>query len=277
MRIAFGIQYDGAAFCGWQSQPHGKTVQDELERALKAFALVPLQTMVAGRTDTGVHGLGQVVHFDTDLDRSNFSWVRGTNAFLPSTVAVQWAKPMPDSFHARFAAFERTYYYALYVHPVRSPMLASRAGWVHTPLDIETMRAAARHLIGEHDFSSLRSSECQSKTPIKHLYQIDIRASGSFIYFRFCANAFLHHMVRNLMGCLIAVGRGRYPADWMAEVLAARNRDRAAPTFVPDGLYLAHVGYPEKFAVPAAQLGSVPWSTVWADLDGPVPGASPHP
>ncbi|WP_244138839.1 tRNA pseudouridine(38-40) synthase TruA, partial [Burkholderia sp. BCC1640] len=173
--MALGIQYDGAAFCGWQSQPHGKTVQDELERALKAFALVPLQTVVAGRTDTGVHGLGQVVHFDTDLDRSDFSWVRGTNAFLPSTVAVQWAKPMPDSFHARFAAFERTYYYALYVHPVRSPMLASRAGWVHTPLDIEAMREAARHLIGEHDFSSFRSSECQSKTPVKHLHQIDIR------------------------------------------------------------------------------------------------------
>ncbi|WP_186079454.1 tRNA pseudouridine(38-40) synthase TruA [Burkholderia gladioli] len=277
MRIALGIQYDGAAFCGWQSQPHGKTVQDELERALKAFALVPLQTVVAGRTDTGVHGLGQVVHFDTDLDRSDFSWVRGTNAFLPSTVAVQWARPMPDSFHARFAAFERTYYYALYVHPVRSPMLASRAGWVHTPLDIEAMREAARHLIGEHDFSSFRSSECQSKTPVKHLHQIDIRASGSFIHFRFRANAFLHHMVRNLMGCLIAVGRGRYPAGWMAEVLAARNRERAAPTFAPDGLYLAHVGYPEEFAVPPAQLGSVPWSTVWADLDGPAPGANPQP
>ncbi|WP_246792033.1 tRNA pseudouridine(38-40) synthase TruA [Burkholderia perseverans] len=277
MRIALGIQYDGAAFHGWQSQPHGNTVQDTLEQALKAFALVPLQTVVAGRTDTGVHGLGQVVHFDTDLDRTDFSWVRGTNAFLPQSVAVQWAKPMPETFHARFGAFERTYYYALYVHPVRSPMLAARAGWVHTPLDVEAMRAAAAHLIGEHDFSSFRSSECQSKTPVKHLHQIDIRPSGSFIHFRFRANAFLHHMVRNLMGCLIAVGRGRYPADWLAEVLAARNRERAAPTFPPDGLYLAHVGYPEHFAVPPAQLGSVPWSTVWADLDAPPPAPPANP
>ncbi|MEK6425954.1 MAG: tRNA pseudouridine(38-40) synthase TruA [Burkholderia gladioli] len=272
MRIALGIQYDGAAFCGWQSQPHRNTVQDTLEQALKEFALVPLQTVVAGRTDTGVHGLGQVVHFDTELSRADFSWVRGTNAFLPATVAVQWAKPMPDTFHARFAAFERTYYYALYVHAFRSPMLNARAGWIHTPLDVDAMREAAQHLIGENDFSSFRSSECQSKTPVKHLYQIDIRPSGSFIHFRFRANAFLHHMVRNLMGCLVAVGRGRYPADWMAEVLAARNRDRAAPTFMPDGLYLAHVGYPAEFAVPPAQLGSVPWSTVWADLDAP-PGA----
>lgn len=266
-RIALGIQYDGAAFCGWQSQPHGKTVQDTLERALADFALTPLHTTVAGRTDTGVHGLGQVVHFDTELERADFSWVRGTNAFLPSTVAVQWAKPMPDAFHARFSAFERTYYYALYVHPVRSPMLASRAGWIHTPLDDDAMREAAAHLIGEHDFSAFRSSECQSKTPVKHLYQIDIRRAGDFIHFRFRANAFLHHMVRNLMGCLVAVGRGRYPAAWIADVLAGRDRNRAAPTFMADGLYLAHVGYPAEFAVPPAQLGSVPWSGVWADLD----------
>jgi tRNA pseudouridine38-40 synthase len=277
MRIALGIQYDGAAFCGWQSQPHGKTVQDALERALAEFAQAPLHTTVAGRTDTGVHGLGQVVHFDTMLDRTEFSWVRGTNAFLPSTVAVQWARAMPDTFHARFAAFERTYYYVLYVHPVRSPMLSGRAGWVHTPLDVDAMREAAACLIGEHDFSAFRSSECQAKTPVKHLYQIDIRRDaagaagarheGSFIHFRFRANAFLHHMVRNLMGCLIAVGRGRYPAGWLAEVLASRDRNQAAPTFMPEGLYLAHVGYPAEFAVPPAQLGSVPWSGVWADLD----------
>jgi tRNA pseudouridine38-40 synthase len=264
-RIALGIQYDGSAFCGWQSQPHGKTVQDALERALREFAQTPLQTVVAGRTDTGVHGLGQVVHFDTELDRTDFSWVRGTNAFLPKTVAVQWAKPMPETFHARFSAFERTYYYALYVHPVRSPMLAARAGWVHTPLDVEAMRAAIAYLIGEHDFSAFRSSECQAKTPVKHLHQIDVRQQGDFIHFRFRANAFLHHMVRNLMGCLVAIGRGRYPATWMADVLASRDRNQAAPTFMPDGLYLAQVGYPKEFTVPAAQSGSVPWSTVWTE------------
>ncbi|MEA3084617.1 MAG: tRNA pseudouridine38-40 synthase [Paraburkholderia sp.] len=264
-RIALGVQYDGSAFCGWQSQPHGKTVQDELERALREFAQVPVQTVVAGRTDTGVHGLGQVVHFDTELDRTDFSWVRGTNAFLPKTIAVQWAKPMPDAFHARFSAFERTYYYVLYVHPFRSPMQATRAGWVHTPLDVDAMRAAAAHLIGEHDFSAFRSSQCQAKTPVKQLYQIDMRQQGDFVHFRFRANAFLHHMVRNLMGCLVDIGRGRHPAEWMAEVLASRDRDCAAPTFMPDGLYLAQVGYPEQFAVPAPQTGSVPWSTVWTE------------
>ena len=265
-RIALGIQYDGSAFYGWQSQPHGKTVQDALERALREFAQTRLQTVVAGRTDTGVHGLGQVAHFDTELDRTDFSWVRGTNAFLPKAVAVQWAKPMPETFHARFSAFERTYYYALYVHPVRSPMLTGRAGWVHTPLDVGAMRAAATYLIGEYDFSAFRSSECQAKTPVKHLYQIDVRQQGDFIHFRFRANAFLHHMVRNLMGCLVAVGRGRHPAEWMADVLASRDRNQAAPTFMPDGLYLAQVGYPQEFAVPAAQAASVPWSNVWTDF-----------
>jgi tRNA pseudouridine38-40 synthase len=262
-RIALGIQYDGSAFCGWQSQPHGNTVQDELERALREFAQTPVHTVVAGRTDTGVHGLGQVVHFDTELERADVSWVRGTNTVLPKSISVQWAKPMPEAFHARFSAFERTYYYLLYVHPVRSPMLAARAGWVHTPLDIEAMRAAAARLIGEHDFSAFRSSQCQAKTPIKHLHQIDIEQHGDFVHFRFRANAFLHHMVRNLMGCLVYIGKKRRPVEWMAEVLASRDRESAAPTFMPDGLYLAQVGYPEHFEVPAPQTGSVPWSTVW--------------
>ncbi|HEY2022549.1 tRNA pseudouridine(38-40) synthase TruA [Paraburkholderia sp.] len=264
-RIALGVQYDGAAFAGWQSQPHGNTVQDELERALREFTRTPVHTTVAGRTDRGVHGLGQVVHFDTELDRVDVSWVRGPNAFLPKTIGVQWAKPMPEDFHARFSAFERTYYYVLYVSPVRSPMLTARAGWVHTPVNVEAMRAAAAHLIGEHDFSAFRSSQCQSKTPFKHLYQIDVKRHGNFVHFRFRANAFLHHMVRNVMGCLIEVGSGRRPAAWMADVLATRSRDCAAPTFMPDGLYLAQVGYPERFAVPVPVTGSVPWSSVWTD------------
>lgn len=264
-RIALGVQYDGSSFCGWQSQLHGKTVQDELERALREFTQMPLKTVVAGRTDTGVHGLGQVVHVDTELDRTDASWIRGTNAFLPATIAIQWAKPMPDAFHARFSAFERTYYYVLYVHPVRSPMLAARVGWIHASLDVDAMRDAAAHLIGEHDFSAFRSSQCQAKTPVKHLYQIDIRQDGHFVHFRFRANAFLHHMVRNLMGCLVAVGRGRETSAWLADVLASRNRDSAAPTFMPDGLYLAQVSYPAQFDVPAAQTGSVPWSAIWND------------
>jgi tRNA pseudouridine38-40 synthase len=265
MRIALGIQYDGSAFNGWQSQPSGRTVQDVLERALADFGQSRMQTTVAGRTDTGVHGLGQVIHFDTELDRTDFSWVRGTNAFLPPSISVQWAKRMPDEFHARFAAFERTYYYALYVAPVRSPLLTGRAGWVYTPLDPDAMREAVSPLIGKHDFTSFRASDCQSKTPVKYLRQNDIRDQGNFIHFRFRANAFLHHMVRNLMGCFIAIGRGRQSPAWMAEVLDARDRRAAAPTFMPDGLYLAEVGYPEHFAVPAPQLGSMPWSAIWAD------------
>jgi tRNA pseudouridine38-40 synthase len=172
---------------------------------------------------------------------------------------------MPDDFHARFAAFERTYFYVLYVNPVRSPMLAKRAGWVHTPLDVDAMRDSIACLLGEHDFSSFRAADCQSKTPVKHLYQIDVREQGDFIHFRFRANAFLHHMVRNLMGCLVAIGRGRHPASWMADVLAARDRRVAAPTFMPDGLYLAEVGYPEHFAVPPPHIASMPWSAIWAE------------
>jgi tRNA pseudouridine38-40 synthase len=264
-RLALGLQYDGSAYSGWQTQSDVRTIQDELERALEGFTQTRVQTVVAGRTDAGVHALGQVVHFDTELERTDFAWVRGTNAFLPPTVAVRWAKPMPDDFHARFAAFERTYFYTLYVSPVRSPMLTGRVGWSFLPLDVHAMREAATCLIGKHDFTSFRSSECQAKTPVKYLRQIDIREQGDFIHFRFRANAFLHHMVRNLMGCFIAIGRGRRPPSWMAEVLAARDRKLAAPTFMPDGLYLAAVGYPENFEVPAPHIGSLPWSAVWED------------
>lgn len=263
MRIALGIQYDGAAFSGWQSQPHGNTVQDVLESALKAFAGTDLPTVVAGRTDAGVHALGQVVHFDTALERAPFSWVRGVNAFLPKSVAVQWVQPVGDEFHARFAAFERTYFYVLYVDPVRAPLLKGQCGWLHTPLDLDAMRQAAQCLAGEHDFSAFRSSECQAKTPVKHLYAIDIGQQGQFYVFRFRANAFLHHMVRNLMGCLVSIGKGRQPSAWMAEVLVSRDRRCAAPTFMPDGLYLAQVGYPEHFAVPAPHWGAWPFPMPW--------------
>lgn len=263
MRIALGIQYDGGAFCGWQSQPHSRTVQDTLEHALNAFAQMPLHTTVAGRTDTGVHGLGQVVHFDTELERRPFSWVHGTNTFLPPSVAVQWAQLMPDTFHARFSAFERTYMYVLYVHPVRSPIFTGRVGWVHTPLNVDAMQAAAACLVGTHDFSAFRSSECQAQIPIKHMYQVDIRLQGNFVYFRFRANAFLHHMVRNLIGCLIAVGNGRYPVQWLSKVLASRKRNyAAAPTFMPEGLYLVHVSYPTEFAVPTLVESSMPWNAI---------------
>ncbi|CAG7601359.1 tRNA pseudouridine(38-40) synthase TruA [Candidatus Vallotia tarda] len=261
MRIALGLQYDGSEFFGWQAQPHGNTVQNVLERAIKCFAQVQISTVVAGRTDRGVHALGQVVHFDTQLDRAESSWVRGVNAFLPPSIAVQWAKPVLPTFHARLTAFERVYFYVLYVHTVRSPILAKRVGWIHAALDIEMMREAARHLIGEHDFSSFRSSNCQSKTPIKNLYAIDIVEDGLFVHLRFRANAFLYRMVRNIMGCLVLVGRRKYPACWVAEVLATRDRKHSAPTFIPDGLYLLQVCYPNNFGVPLSNLAHLPFGT----------------
>ena len=255
-RIALGIQYDGAAFSGWQSQPHGNTVQDMLEAALGQFAGVPLQTTVAGRTDAGVHALGQVVHLDTDLVRDPFSWVRGTNAFLPSTVAVRWAQEMPEDFHARFSAHRRTYYYALTFGPTRAPLLEGKAGYVMLPpgksLDVAAMHEAAQVLVGEHDFSSFRAAECQAKSPVKTMYSMEVRGEGEWVFVRLRGSAFLHHMVRNIMGCLVAIGRGRQPASWMADVLAARSRVAAAPTFMPDGLYLAEVGYPDGFSLPAS-------------------------
>ncbi|MCS6765553.1 MAG: tRNA pseudouridine(38-40) synthase TruA [Candidatus Protistobacter heckmanni] len=266
-RIVLGLQYDGTAYSGWQSQPHGNTVQDALEQALAKFAGAPLQTTVAGRTDAGVHALGQVVHFDAPLDRELFSWVRGVNAFLPPAIAVTGAAQVSDAFHARFFAFERTYFYALYVGPVRPVLLAGKAGYLMRPpgawLDVEAMREAASHLLGEHDFSAFRAAECQAKSPVKTMHDIRIveggwqdgeetgghvGTGGGWLFFRFRASAFLHHMVRNLMGSLIAVGMGRERAAWLAEVLEGRDRKEAAPTFMPDGLYLAKVGYPEVLA-----------------------------
>ena len=255
-RIAIGLHYDGSAYSGWQSQPHRNTVQDHLEDAIERFAGVRLLTTVAGRTDAGVHALGQVIHLDTELDRDRFSWVRGVNAFLPPSIALQWAEPVDENFHARFLAYERMYYYALYTGPHRAPMIQGRAGYLMLPhgqrLDIEAMRRASACLLGEHDFSAFRAAECQAKSPVKTMYDVTIEADGNWVFLRFRASAFLHHMVRNLMGCLVAVGRGRYPAAWMAEVLEGRNRQKAAPTFMPDGLYLVDVKYPEPYQLPKA-------------------------
>lgn len=255
-RIALGLHYDGRAYSGWQSQPHGNTVQDRLEQALAAFAGAPVATTVAGRTDTGVHALGQVVHFDTDLERELFSWVRGVNAFLPPEIAVQWAQVVPDDFHARFSARSRTYYYALYCAPHRAPLVAGHAGYLMLPpgerLDLDAMRAAAALLLGEHDFSSFRAAECQAKTPVKTMYRFDVVGRGDWVFLRVQASAFLHHMVRNLVGSLLLVGRGKQPPAWLGALLAARDRKLAAPTFMPDGLYLAQVGYDDGYRLPVA-------------------------
>lgn len=251
-RWALGVSYRGAAYNGWQSQPDRGSVQDALEHALSRFADAPVRTVCAGRTDAGVHALNQVVHFDAPVQREAFSWVRGTNSHLPRDIAVQWSQPVPGDFHARFHARGRRYRYVLLQSAVRPSLESGLVGWVFEPLDLDTMRSAATALIGEHDFSSFRSSECQAASPVKTLRAIDIDRRGAYWRFEFEASAFLHHMVRNIMGCLLAVGSGRRPPDWLTGVLAARDRDAAAPTFAADGLYFvgpyydAHLGLPER-------------------------------
>ena len=251
MRVALGLSYRGQAYQGWQSQPGGQTVQDRLEQALSAFADRPLRTLCAGRTDAGVHALNQVVHLDCDVVREPFSWVRGTNRFLPDDIAVQWALPIDERFHARNSAIGRRYVYVLRESRVRPALETGLVGWSFNPLDGDTMRTAARFLIGEHDFSTFRSAECQAASPVKTLRAIDIERRGAYWRFEFDASAFLHHMVRNIMGCLVTVGAGQRPANWMAEVLAARDRKVAAPTFAAAGLYFAGPYYDPAWAVPA--------------------------
>ncbi len=250
MRIALGLSYNGSAYEGWQSQLSGKTVQDQLEKALGKFAAQPLRTLCAGRTDAGVHGLMQVVHFDTELQREIPSWVRGTNAFLPRDISVQWAHLVPDEFHCRGSAISRRYAYVLLESPVRPSVEAGRVGWVYRPMDEAAIRAAIGHLIGEHDFSSFRAAQCQAKSPVKTISRIDVSQRGPYWRLEFEANAFLHHMIRNIMGCLVAVGQGLQAPDWLAEVIAARNRDAAAPTFSPDGLYFLGPRYEARYGLP---------------------------
>ena len=263
MRIALGVSYLGTAYQGWQSQPSGQTVQDRLEHALGRFACVPLHTLCGGRTDAGVHGLMQVVHFDTDVQRPSISWVRGTNAYLPPDIAVQWAQVVPDAFHARASAQARRYVYILLESPVRPSLEAGRVGWTFRPLDGAAMQSAAVRLLGEHDFSSFRAAACQALSPIKTIERLEITRQGAYWRFEFQANAFLHHMIRNIMGCLLAVGRGQQPPQWIEQVLAARSRDAAAPTFAADGLYFAgplyaaHWGLPESTAAFCSLPGSV--------------------
>ena len=250
-RIALGLAYDGLPWQGWQTQPGGRTVQDRLEAALASFLACPVATICAGRTDTGVHALEQVVHLDSPIERRMESWVRGLNALLPSSIRVQWACEVGDRFHARFSAQSRSYFYLLRSHRVPSPILHGKVGWIHRPLELEPMLEAAAYLQGEHDFSAFRSAECQAASPIRQLHQIDIFRHGDLYLFKFRANAFLHHMIRNLMGALVEVGKGKYPADWVMDLLAQRDRRKSAATFSPSGLYLARAEYPAEFQLPS--------------------------
>lgn len=249
-RIALGIEYLGQHYHGWQSQPHGQTVQDHLEAALSNLAGQKISVIAAGRTDRGVHAQGQVLHFDHDTNRPLSAWLRGANSLLPPDIAVLWARDVPAEFHARFSAIARRYRYLLLNRPTRPAILHGKIGWLHAPLDLNAMQEAANYLTGQHDFSSFRASECQAKTPIKTLETIKIEQVDDKFSFEFQADAFLHHMVRNLVGALLHIGQGKRAPEWMKTLLEAKNRSFAPATFMPDGLYLTGVAYPAHFQLP---------------------------
>lgn len=251
MRIALGVEYNGHGYHGWQSQTTtSHTLQETIEKALSAVANEPIELFCAGRTDANVHATGQVVHFDTRAKRHIDAWIWGTNANLPASIAIRWARVVDFHFHARFTATARRYSYVIYNHPIRPAILSSRATWHYYPLDIERMREAAKYLMGEQDFSSFRSSRCNSKSPMRNVTDFAIRRHEDFIVIDIEANAFLHHMVRNMAGTLMKVGTGSREPSWVKEVLAAKSRSAAAETAPPDGLYLTNVIYPEPYIFP---------------------------
>lgn len=250
MRIALQLEYNGAHFCGWQSQTGHCGVQDALESALSAIAGEPIRVHAAGRTDTGVHALAQVVHFDTQARRPMQAWIRGTNAHLNEHVSVLWANQVADDFHARYSALERQYRYLLLNHPVRPGLNSGRVSWFHAPLDLPRMQEAASLLQGEHDFSAFRAAECQAHSPVRNLRRIELVRQGGMIVFDLAANGFLHHMVRNIVGSLVYVGKGRHAPDWISMLLASQDRKLAAPTFSADGLYFSGVRYDERWKIP---------------------------
>lgn len=261
MRFAIGVCYDGSQFDGWQSQPSGRAVQDHLERALTQIASEPVRLVGAGRTDAGVHAVGQVAHFDTSASRPDTAWVRGSNSNLPPGIAVTWVRMLDERFHARFAARSRTYVYLLRVSAVRPALFARQLGWFHLPLALTPMREAAAMLVGRHDFSSFRAAGCQAKTPVRQMHEASVVQIGDTFVMRFRADAFLHHMVRNIVGALVMIGKGGEPPGWMRNLLDARDRRVGAPTFAPDGLYLSEVEYDATWALPrpAAPLPGFPW------------------
>lgn len=255
MRIALGLEYDGAGFFGWQRQKEVNSVQQELERALCAVANHPVEVFCAGRTDAGVHATAQVVHFDTESVRDAKAWVMGTNSKLPNQIAVRWAQPVSDSFHARFSATARRYRYIIYNHPYRPAILRAGLSHYHQKLNLELMRQAAPALLGEHDFSAFRAIQCQSKTPFRNIHHLRLQQVGDFIVLDIKANAFLHHMVRNITGSLLEVGMGRKPIHWLTELLKNKDRNAAAATAKPGGLYLVAVDYPAHFDIPVLPAG----------------------
>ncbi|MBB1270336.1 tRNA pseudouridine(38-40) synthase TruA [Shewanella sp. SR44-3] len=255
MRVALGIEYDGSDFCGWQRQIEVDSVQAQLEKALSLIANEPIEVVCAGRTDTGVHGTGQVVHFDTTAIRPDSAWTLGVNANLPDTIAVRWAKVVDDSFHARFSATARRYRYVIYNHKFRPGILRHGLSHYHGDIDETLMHQAAQQLLGEHDFTSFRAMQCQSKSPFRSIHEVNVTRQGMYIMVDIKANAFLHHMVRNIVGSLLEIGLGNRPLNWISELIAVKDRRQAAATAKPNGLYLVDVTYPEEFAIPKLALG----------------------
>lgn len=256
-RIALGIEYDGSSFAGWQSQVDAHGIQTVVEEGLSVVADHKVDVVAAGRTDAGVHAAMQVIHFDTPADRTERSWMLGAVSNMPKQVSVLWAREVPEGFHARFSALARRYRYVILNRTPRPALNADRAAWVREPLDEKRMHAAAQHLVGEHDFSSFRASQCQSRSPIRKLYEISVSRHGELVILTVFANAFLHHMVRNIAGVLIAVGTGEQPADWPAQVLEYKDRKLGGVTAVPNGLYLAGIRYAAALKLPSEPEFSV--------------------
>jgi len=260
MRIALGIEYDGSDFAGWQLQEGAvHTVQGSVERALSIVADHPVRVICAGRTDAGVHATAQVVHFDTLAERGMRSWVYGANANLPKSVSVQWARPVSDEFHARFSAMRRRYRYVILNREVRPTFLAWRVAWEYRPLNETLMRVAAQSLVGEHDFSAYRAVACQAKSPVRELYELTVRRDHALVILDLEANAFLHHMVRNIAGVLMDIGAGKQSPAWAGEILGSRDRTLGGVTAPPHGLYLTGVGYPAHFDLPPLSPSRVVW------------------
>ncbi len=258
-RIALGVEYDGTPFSGWQIQEGVRTVQECVEDALSKVADHPVRVTCAGRTDAGVHATGQVVHVDSEARRDERAWVFGANANLPEEISVIWAKTVDSSFHARFAARRRRYRYVIYNRAVRPTFLAYRVTWVYRPLDESKMAEGARFLVGEHDFSSYRALGCQAKNPVRTINTLEITRRGSFVFIDVEANAFLHHMVRNIAGVLIAIGAGEKPPNWANDVLGYRDRALGGVTAPPHGLYLEGVAYPDAFGLPRISSSALIW------------------
>ncbi|HEY1847267.1 MAG TPA: tRNA pseudouridine(38-40) synthase TruA [Buttiauxella sp.] len=256
-KIALGIEYDGSKYYGWQRQNEVRSVQEKLEKALSQVANEPINVFCAGRTDAGVHATGQVVHFETSVERKDAAWTLGVNANLPGDIAVRWVKAVPDDFHARFSATARRYRYVIYNQRLRPAVMAQGVTHFYHPLDAERMHRAAQCLLGENDFTSFRAVQCQSRTPWRNLMHITVSRYGAYVVVDIKANAFVHHMVRNIVGSLMEIGCGNQEENWMAELLAAKDRKLAAATGKAEGLYLVSVDYPEHFALPRPPMGPV--------------------